>query len=224
MINAITAGSTSEMRMSPAQSQAVMASFAPDAMSFTQPVYTPICPTKPQVPMPEDTGAPFICRRNRHVASGPVTAADALSHSLNTPVIRLLAQLGEGRVTAAFANGTVRDVSAYIRFSAEPLTADDTDFRIVYPYALYHDGERGAGTRCTQPIAVLSLKILPRAVQGDVDGDGRITLSDGDLVYAYHNAACMLTQEQLARADMNGDGKANALDAAMIYAKANKKI
>jgi len=34
---------------------------------------------------------------------GAVTAADALSHSLNTPVIRLLARLGEGRVTAAFA-------------------------------------------------------------------------------------------------------------------------
>lgn len=34
---------------------------------------------------------------------GPVSASDALSHSLNTPVIRLLASLGEKRVTAAFA-------------------------------------------------------------------------------------------------------------------------
>ncbi|MCQ2390899.1 MAG: transglycosylase domain-containing protein [Kiritimatiellae bacterium] len=33
---------------------------------------------------------------------GEVSASDALSHSLNTPVIRLLAQLGERRVTAAF--------------------------------------------------------------------------------------------------------------------------
>ena len=87
--------------------------------------------------------------------------------------------------------------------------------------ALYHDGNRGPGTRCTQPIAVLSLQILPREVQGDADGDGRVTASDGDLVYAYHNGECTLTSAQLARADMNGDGKVNALDAAMIYAKAN---
>lgn len=33
---------------------------------------------------------------------GPVTATEALSQSLNTPVIRLLAALGEARVTAAF--------------------------------------------------------------------------------------------------------------------------
>ena len=127
------------------------------------------------------------------------------------------------RVTATFANGTVRDVTKYIAFSAEELTADDTDFRIVYPLALYHDGAGGPGTRCTQPIAVLSLHILPHAVQGDVDGDGSVTASDGDLVYAYHNAECTLTSGQLARADMNGDGKINALDAAMIYAAANGK-
>ena len=38
----------------------------------TQPVYTPIWPTRPQVPMPEEMAGPFISRRNRQVASGPV--------------------------------------------------------------------------------------------------------------------------------------------------------
>ena len=128
------------------------------------------------------------------------------------------------RVTASFANGTVRDVTKYIRFSTDPLTADDTDFRIVYPLALYHDGDRGPGTRCSQPIAVLSLQIQPRAVQGDVDLDGRITTADGDLVWAYHNAELTLTAQQLARADRNGDGRVNALDAAMIYATVNGTI
>ena len=128
------------------------------------------------------------------------------------------------RVTATFANGMVRDVTKYIRFSTESLTTDDTDFRIVFPLALYHDGDRGPGTRCTQPIAVLSLCILPRTVQGDVDGDGRVTALDGDLVYAYHNAECTLTSEQLSRADRNGDGRVNALDAAMIYAAANGTV
>ena len=43
---------------------------------------------------------------------GEVTATEALSHSLNTPVVRLLARLGEARVTAAFERqglyGTVK--------------------------------------------------------------------------------------------------------------------
>ena len=128
------------------------------------------------------------------------------------------------RVTATFANGTVRDVTQYLQFSREPLTAEDTDFRLVYPLALYHNGDRGPGTRCAQPIAVLSLRILPLVVQGDVDGDGKVTAADGDLVYAYHNAECALTPAQLSRADFNGDGKVNALDAAMIYAAVNGKL
>ena len=43
---------------------------------------------------------------------GEVTVTEALSHSLNTPVVRLLARLGEARVTAAFERaglyGTVK--------------------------------------------------------------------------------------------------------------------
>ena len=56
------------------QSMGVMAALVPAAISFTQPVYTPIWPTRPQVPMPEETAAPFISKWNRQVASGPVMA------------------------------------------------------------------------------------------------------------------------------------------------------
>ena len=51
---------------------------APFSMAFSlgasQPVQTPIGPHRPQVPMPELIGAPFISRRNRQVAMGPVIA------------------------------------------------------------------------------------------------------------------------------------------------------
>ena len=63
-----------EIRNNPAQSIAVTADFVPAAISFIHPVYTPICPTKPQVPIPDDTAVPFICSLNRQVASGPVIA------------------------------------------------------------------------------------------------------------------------------------------------------
>ena len=68
------AGSMKQMRIRPIQSIAVMAAFAPEATSLTQPVYTPIWPTRPHVPMPDETAGPFICSLNRQVASGPVTA------------------------------------------------------------------------------------------------------------------------------------------------------
>jgi aspartate aminotransferase len=40
----------------------------------TQPVQTPMGPTRPQVPMPEDTGSPFISSLKRQVDMGPVMA------------------------------------------------------------------------------------------------------------------------------------------------------
>ena len=44
------------------------------SLGETQPVHTPMRPQRPQVPMPELIGAPFISRRNTHVAIGPVMA------------------------------------------------------------------------------------------------------------------------------------------------------
>lgn len=122
------------------------------------------------------------------------------------------------QVTASFANGTVRDVTNYVTWSKAALCADDTEFQLRLPYVLYHDGAYGAGTAFPEPAVTLSLQILPQFAAGDVDGDGSVTVSDADLVYACHNALCTLTPEQLLRADMNGDGRINALDAALLYA------
>ena len=63
-----------DISINPAQSNPVIAVFVPLVISATQPEYTPICPTNPQVPIPDDTGVPFICSLNKHVAIGPVIA------------------------------------------------------------------------------------------------------------------------------------------------------
>ena len=73
------AGRMKEIRIRPAQSKAVgFMAMAPLARAFslgaTQPVHTPSWPHRPQVPIPELMAAPFICRRNRQVAMGPVMA------------------------------------------------------------------------------------------------------------------------------------------------------
>ena len=60
--------------MRPVQSNAVTAALVPAATSADQPVQTPMGPTSPQVPMPDDTAGPFIWSRNTQVARGPVTA------------------------------------------------------------------------------------------------------------------------------------------------------
>ena len=71
------------MSTSPTQSKAVTAALAPAATSFTQPAYTPMGPTKPQVPIPEATAeaGSFISRWNTQVASGPVTTEVAMAGS-----------------------------------------------------------------------------------------------------------------------------------------------
>lgn len=54
------------------------------------------------------------------------------------------------RVTARYANGVEKDVTRYIRFSQEPLTAEDTEFTLTYSLGVYQqmyqnrDGESGA--------------------------------------------------------------------------------
>ena len=67
-----------------------MAVRVPAAMSFSHPVYTPICPTSPQVPMPLDTAGPFISRWNRQVASGPVTAEASVGAIQMRGLLRML--------------------------------------------------------------------------------------------------------------------------------------
>ena len=71
-----TAGRTKEIKISPSQSVipgAMAAAPLATALSLgdNHPVHTPICPTSPQVPMPEDTGGPFISISNKQVAMGP---------------------------------------------------------------------------------------------------------------------------------------------------------
>ena len=64
-----TAGRTTATSARPIQSNAV----PPPVCD--QPVQTPIGPTSPQVPMPEETAGPSIRSRKRHVATGPAAAA-----------------------------------------------------------------------------------------------------------------------------------------------------
>ena len=51
-----------------------MPAMEPAATSSSQPVYTPMGPTRPHVPMPDEMAAPSMRRPNTQVAMGPVMA------------------------------------------------------------------------------------------------------------------------------------------------------
>lgn len=63
------------------------------------------------------------------------------------------------QVTAVYANGTTRDVTAAVTWSTEALTADDTEFIITFPHAMYQNVDGAAGVTCSKPMAVLTLQI-----------------------------------------------------------------
>ena len=59
------------------------------SLGDTQPVHTPMGPQRPQVPMPELMGAPFISSLNTQVAMGPVMA-DASVGAIHTRGLRTM--------------------------------------------------------------------------------------------------------------------------------------
>ena len=129
------------------------------------------------------------------------------------------------QVTVTYANGKVRDVTRYVRFSTEPLTQEDTEFTILFPYAKYRnadnaDGTSEAGQPVETPQTTITLTVTGGAGRrlGDVNGDGVIDNLDAAMVYAAYNGKGTLSDEQAACADVNGDGVIDNLDESMIYA------
>ena len=125
-------------------------------------------------------------------------------------------------VTAVYSNGLTRDVTAYVEWSEEPLTENDTQFQIFFPYVMYHDENGAAGTKLQEPFAVLELSVGSgnAVMKGDVNEDGDINATDAAMVYAIvrNSYKKPLTDTQRAAADIDGDGEITASDAARIYA------
>ena len=60
-------------------------------------------------------------------------------------------------VTAYYANGKTRDVTEYVTWSEQPLTANDTDFQITFPYAMYQNEENSDTLEMTYGCSAISL-------------------------------------------------------------------
>ena len=125
-----------------------------------------------------------------------------------------------------YANGSRRDVTDYVQYSTDALTAQDAEFTVRFPYVLYHDQQvHGVWTTnvdTTVPTATLTLTITgdaPTVLYGDVNGDGKIDVTDVTMLQ--RRIAQLLTAEEQAKfqiqnADVSGDGKIDVTDVTLL--------
>ena len=82
-------------------------------------------------------------------------------------------------VTATYANGNTRDITKYVKYSTDPITADHTEIVISFEHLMYHNGENGsamdAGIKSTTPVTTLTVMI-----GNDSTGDGDDTTGGDD--------------------------------------------
>ena len=125
-----------------------------------------------------------------------------------------------------YANGSRRDVTDYVQYSTDALTAQDAEFTVRFPYVLYHDqqvdGVWTTNVDTTVPTATLTLTITgdaPTVLYGDVNGDGKIDVTDVTMLQ--RRIAQLLTAEEQAKfqtqnADVSGDGKIDVTDVTLL--------
>ena len=121
-------------------------------------------------------------------------------------------------VTAVYANGKTRDVTAYVTYKREPLDAGDGEFAVSFPYVMYHNEENGtemtSGVETMIPVATLNLTVGD-GLPGDVNGDGKVDQADARMILDYE-AKRLDTELSLKTADVSGDGVIDSNDAVLI--------
>lgn len=120
------------------------------------------------------------------------------------------------QIMAHFTNGVTKDVTQYMTWSEEPLTAEDTDFQLEYPIVMYQN-KNGAEGEYPKPIATVKLIIKSDIMCGDVDGDGKITVTDAMYIFQYLGQRRELDNDALKAADTDKDGKITVTDAMYIF-------
>ena len=121
-------------------------------------------------------------------------------------------------VTAVYANGQTRDITRYVSWNEEALTAQDTTFTISFEHVMYHNQEDGtemiSGVVTQTPAVTLELTVT-EGILGDVDGNGKIEPADAQLILD-HEAQLLDRALHVWAADVSGDGVIDSNDAVLI--------
>lgn len=124
------------------------------------------------------------------------------------------------QVTAHYFNGNSLDVTEYITFSKEPLTAEDSDFILTFPHVMYQNTDEGAGIEYPAPFAALSITVekeaeTPSVSYGDLNADSKINMADVSMMLRYIDGGA-LTEEAIAAANVSGDSTVNMMDVSLV--------
>lgn len=130
------------------------------------------------------------------------------------------------QVIATYANGRSRDVTDYVTWTEETLSAADSSFSVIFPYVMYHNQENGgamdAGVATLTPQVQIELTVLG-GVPGDLNGDGLVTEADAQIIL---NQEAQNSDKVLppSVADVSGDGKVDSNDAMLILLYVQGKL
>lgn len=121
-------------------------------------------------------------------------------------------------VTATYTNGKARDITPYVSWNEEPLTAEDATFTISFEYVMYHNQEDGtemiSGVVSKTPTVTLDLMITEGTL-GDVNNDAVIDQKDVQMILDYE-AKILGYELSTFVADVSGDGVIDSNDAVLI--------
>jgi len=156
------------------------------------------------------------------------------SVEVTVPPQKTTYQIGEAfnpagmQVTAHYANGISRDITAYVSYSTAPLTAQDTEFTVYFNHVMYQNqegdmGTMAAGVPMVPASAVIELDIKSDRL-GDVDGNGQVEEADARLILDYEAGKQPDTEVVAVVADVSGDGEVNSDDAVLILRYLDGKL
>lgn len=158
-------------------------------------------------PISDENGTIYFKNDSGHLMALGSTIA---SIAVTTPPNRLRYRSGDTfdptgmTVTATYTNGTTRDITNYVTYSADPLTPDDTEFQLRFEHVLYQNRDGNAGVTYTAPTTVLDLKIegasadelAAEAVEKLIRAIGDVTRDSGNSIRAAREAYDRLTDAQ----------------------------
>jgi hypothetical protein len=121
-------------------------------------------------------------------------------------------------VTATYANGKTRDVTDYVSYYQNALTAQDSVFTISFPHVLYHNQEDGTAMKSAVATTIPNVTIeltIGAGLMGDADCNGTVEQNDAQMILDYE--AQLLDKELIVTvSDVSGDGKIDSNDAVLI--------
>ena len=117
---------------------------------------------------------------------------------------------------------TIKSIEGY-EYSIDGENYQDSNvFDNLMPFTEYTIYQRIKKTETTEESISAYTSVKTLTYIGDINGDGKVNITDVALINAHVKKTKLLTGEDLEKADINGDGKVNITDVALVNAHVKK--